>query len=310
MESSVSSTASVAAVIVNYRRYDLLKRCIESLLTSSRPPDQIIVVDNATEGDRLARIAATFPTIRVIGNDDNRGYAVACNQGWRAADAEQVLFLNADITLPPECLARCLDEFLSQPDVAVLTCRLLRPDGRFDHACHRGTPTPFASLAYALRLHRAFPRSLRLARYTMSWLDPRGTHDIEACSGAFMLVRRADLEAVAGWDERYWFYAEDLDLCLRLRRRGQRVRYLGTTTAIHVKGASSNLRAASRHLPPEERLHKRRVQRAIVDSHHLYFREHFQRTTPLPLSFAIRGMFAMQRLRVALATRLDALLLA
>lgn len=304
----MSSTASVAAVIVNYRRYDLLQLCIASLLGSSRAPDEIIVIDNAAQRDRLAEVAAAFPTVRVIGNEDNRGYAAACNQGWQATSSYSVLFLNADITLPPDCLARCLDEGGSDHDIGVVTPRLVRPDGRFDHACHRGTPTPVASLAYALRLHRVFPRSRRLARYTMSWLDPATVHDIEACSGAFLLVSRADLEAVGGWDERYWFYAEDIDLCLRLRRMGKRVRYLGTTTAVHVKGASSRLRVSSRDLPPAERRHKLRVQRAIVDSHSLFFREHFQRTTPLPLSVAIRGMFAAQRLRIRATTRLEALL--
>ncbi len=304
----MSNTASAAAVIVNYRRYDLLELCISSLLCSSRAPDEIIVIDNAAQRDRLASVAAKFPSVHVVGNDDNRGYAAACNQGWRSTSSDRVLFLNADITLPHDCLARCLDEAGSDPDIGVVTPKLLRPDGRFDHACHRGIPTPVASLAYALRLHRVFPRSRLLARYTLSWLDQRGVHDIEACSGAFMLVRRADLEAVGGWDERYWFYAEDIDLCLRLRRSGKRVRYLGTATAIHVKGASSNLRASSRDMPRDERRHKRRVQRAIVASHSLFFREHFQRTTPLLLSVAIRSLFAAQRLRIRAATRLDALL--
>lgn len=306
----MSSTASVAAVIVNYRRYDLLERCIDSLRISSRRPDEIVVVDNAADQARLDQVVRRSPGVRCIANEDNRGYAVACNQGWRSTISDHVLFLNADVRLPFDCLARCLDEAGSDPDISVVTCRILRPDGRFDHACHRGTPTPVASLAYVLRLHRAFPRSRRLAGYTMSWLDRKDAHDIEACSGAFMLVRAADLEAVGGWDERYWFYAEDLDLCLRLRRTGKRVRYLGTTTAIHVKGASSQLRESSRRLLPNDLAHKRRVQRAIVDSHRLFFREHFQRTTPLPISIAIRSLFAMQHLRVDLSTRLDAFLAA
>jgi len=304
----VSSTATVAAVIVNYERYDLLGQCIGSLLASSRRPDEIVVVDNSTDRARMVAVEAAFPSIRVVANDDNRGYAVACNQGWLATTADHVLFLNADITLRPDCLALCMDEALAHPDVAIVTCRLVRPGGGFDHACHRGTPTPLASLAYALRLHRIFPRSRRLGRYTMSWLDHSSAHDIEACSGAFMLISRADLQAVNGWDERYWFYAEDVDLCLRLRRRGKRVRYLGIATAIHVKGASSRLRVSSRRLTLDDRRHKRRVQRAIVDSHRFFFQEHFQRTTPLPLSIAIRGMFALQHLRVSVATRLDALL--
>jgi GT2 family glycosyltransferase len=95
----------------------------------------------------------------------------------------------------------------------------------------------------------------------MSWLDPATEHDVEACSGAFMLVRREVLEQLDGWDERYWFYAEDLDLCLRAGQLGKRVRYLGTATATHVKYASSRLRSADSDLTADERRHKRTIQR-------------------------------------------------
>ncbi|MEX2548342.1 MAG: glycosyltransferase family 2 protein [Chloroflexota bacterium] len=294
-----------SAVVVNFRRYDLLSTCIAALNASSIPPDEVIVVDNESEAAKLTEFAARYPSVEVIANETNAGFATACNQGWRASSRPFVLFVNPDVTVERECLRECLAAISEARDIGVVTCRLVLPDGRLDHACHRGIPTPLASLAYMLRLHKVFPHSRRLGRYTMSWLDPLSVHDVEACSGAFMLVRREVLAEAGGWDEGYWFYAEDLDLCLRIGRLGKRVRYLGTTTAIHLKGASSHLRERTRELSPGERITKRKVQAAIIDSHRRFFRQHFEKSTPWPVRTMIRAVFATQRIRLSLATRLD-----
>ena len=305
---SDSRTVSVRAVVVNYRTYELVETCIAALKTSAAAPEDLVVVDNESDPQKVAALVQALPTIRVVASPGNDGYARACNQGWKGATTDFVLFINPDVTVRPDCIARCLEACTQDQSIGIVTCRLVRPDGTLDHACHRGIPTPVASLAYALRLDRVWPRSRRLARYTMAWLDPETVHDVEACSGAFMLVRRSALEAVGGWDERYWFYAEDLDLCLRVGHAGLRVRYVGTATATHIKGASSHLRERSRDLAPRELTHKRMIQGAIVDSHSLFFREHFEGTTAWPISTAIRAMFAAQRLRLRLATQLDAAL--
>ena len=125
----------------------------------------------------------------------------------------------------------------------------MRPDGSLDHACHRGIPSVIDLLVYKARLDRLAPRSRRLGHYRLSWLNPATVHDVEACSGAFLLMRREVLDAVGGWDERYWFYAEDLDLCLRVAQAGWRVQYVGSATAVHVKGGSSNLRRSTQNSP-------------------------------------------------------------
>jgi GT2 family glycosyltransferase len=191
---------------------------------------------------------------------------------------------------------------LEDPGVGIVTCRLQRPDGTLDHASHRGIPTPLASAAYLLRLDRIRPRSRRLGRYRLSWLDPATDHDIEACSGAFLMIRRSMLAQAGGWDERYWFYGEDLDLCVRIREAGYHVRYLGSTWATHVKGASSHLREPDRLLGSEERLVKRRVQRAILESHQLFFRQHLAPHASLPERAAARMLFAVQRMRLHVAS--------
>ncbi len=297
---------SIRAVIVNFQRYDLVDTCLRALEASSLAPDEVAVIDNQADETALEELAQRRPSLVTVANRDNRGYAAACNQGAAGARTDYLLFINPDVTVTPDCLERCVLAADGDERIGIVTCRLVRPDGRLDHACHRGIPTPMASLAYALRLNRRFPNSRRLARYTMSWLDPLTDHDIEACSGAFMLVRRTDFEQVGGWDERYWFYAEDLDICVRIGRLGKVVRYLGSASALHVKGASSGLHSRSGRPDRAARARIRTLQAAIVQSHSLFFREHLEEDTAPPISFAVRSMFYLQSLRIRASDRLDA----
>lgn len=294
---------TLGAVVVSYRRYDLLRECLRALAASTRPPDRIVVVDNESDAAALAAAVAGIPGVEAIGNSGNPGYAASCNQGWRAAGTDLVLFLNGDVTVTPTCLERVTAALEADPAIGVATARLERPDGTLDHACHRGIPTPEAALWYSLKLHRLRPRSRRFAAYTMSWLDPSTDHDIEACSGAFLLTRGATLEAIGGWDEGYWFYAEDLDLCLRVLRAGLRVRYVASAVATHVKGASSNLRADGRTLDPAEQATRDRVRLAIVASHLRFYRLHLAADTAWPLRLLVEARFRFDRRRVERSIR-------
>jgi GT2 family glycosyltransferase len=293
---------TVSVVIVDHRRPDLVREALHALTSGVRLPDEVVVVeadsDQSLEGESPPGLGTGSFPVEVLRLADNPGYAAACNRGYTRTRGDWVLFLNADVTVAPGCVGRVLEVARSDPGIGVVTCRLVRVDGRLDHACHRGIPTPLESLAYKLHLHRLFPRSRRFGHYTLSWMDVSGTHDIEACSGAFLLIRRDVLEAVGGWDERYWFYAEDLDLCLRVSRAGWRIRYVGDATATHLKGASSHMHRSERELGPEERAVRRRVQRAVIDSHLLFYREHQEATTASLFRPLIRTMFKLQRMRI------------
>jgi N-acetylglucosaminyl-diphospho-decaprenol L-rhamnosyltransferase len=291
--------AVLSAVVVNHRSSHLVDACLRSLLAGSRPPDEIVVVDNEARRDRLPSHLPSTPPVRLIARSENPGYAASCNTGRRAARGSVLLFLNADVTVGGDCLARCHDVLTTDPTVAIVTPRLEREDGSLDHASHRGLPTPLSSFAYKLRLDRVLPWSRRVGRYRMAWLDPRTDHDVEACSGAFLMVRSAHLDAIGGWDERYRFYGEDLDLCLRMRERGRRVRYIGTARATHVKGAFSHLGTPDHRLDEDELDVKRWVRREIARSHRLFFDEHLGPESPPHVRAAVRAMLALQERRAS-----------
>lgn len=290
-------------IIINFRSSELVDASIRSALAGSRVPGEIIVIDNDARNEPGQPSGGQDVPVRTIARSENPGYSASCNDGARAATGDVLLFLNADVTVSTTCLERCLEVLESEADVGVVGCRLVRPDGTFDHACHRGMPTPEASLAYKLRLHRLFPRSRRANRYLMSWLDETTDHDVEACSGAFLLIRRDVLEAVGGWDERYRFYAEDLDLCLRVSESGRRIRYVGSVSATHLKGAFSNHHVPDADLDPEQRWVKNSTNREIVRSHRLFFDEHMRAESSSLLRAAAQILLGLQELRVKATDR-------
>jgi GT2 family glycosyltransferase len=294
----------LSTIVVNFRSHDLVNDCLRSLLAGSRPPDEIVVVDNEAAGGGLSPDLAADPRVRLSLDPDNPGYAASCNSGAAIASGDTLLFLNADVTVDGDTLARCEAELRGDPSIGIVSPRLLRPDGAMDHACHRGLPTAGASLAYKLHLDRLFPRSHRLARYTMAWLDRATDHDIESCTGAFLLISRDALETAGGWDERYRFYGEDLDLCLRVSESGRRVRYLGTVQATHLKGAFSHSDTPDRELDDSQRQVKRWVQREVIASHRLFFDEHIRPGSAAPTRLAIESLFWLQSMRLDVADRL------
>ncbi len=294
----------LSVIVVNFRSSVLVNSCLRALLAGERVPDEIVVIDNEADDGGLEPDLAANPLVRLELRPGNPGYAASCNAGATLARGDVLLFLNADVTVAPDTLERCLHELAGDDSVGIVTPRLVRPDGTLDHACHRGLPTAGASLAYKARLHRLFPHSRSLGRYTMSWLDQRTDHDVEACSGAFLLISRADLEDVGAWDDRYRFYAEDLDLCLRISGRGKRVRYLGTVSATHLKGAFSHYGIADRELDREQREVKRWAQREVIAAHRLFFEEHVRGDASALTRWAIELMFTLQSWRLDAADRL------
>lgn len=232
-------TVELSIVIVSYRCADLLRDCLTSLeVNRADVALEVEVLDNAS-GDDTVAVARDFPWVRVTAFEENLGFGRANNIGMSRARGAAVLVLNPDTVVPPGALRACVDELWRSPGVGVLTPRLVDLQGRLDRRCKRGFPTVWASLCYFSGLDRVL-RDRRSQRYTMGWIPPDTAADVESVSGAFMLMRRDALEQVGGFDEQFFMYAEDIDLCLRFVEHGWRVRYWPAVDVIHV-GAGSNV---------------------------------------------------------------------
>lgn len=236
----MSSAPMLSILIVTWNVRDLVLACIESICADSDAPSlEIIVVDNASSDGTAEEVVQRFPDVRVLANTQNVGFPRANNQALNVARGQYVLFLNPDTEVCPGTLGACLAELQANPDIGLAGCRLEYHDGSIQYEGARNAYR-FRHLMYELLyLHMLFPHSRVFGHHRMGDWDHRGTRDVEAVNGAFMMVPRALALSVGGLPEDLFMYHEDLSFCLRLRRAGYRLRYLGDVRTIHHCGQSS-----------------------------------------------------------------------
>jgi len=245
-------------VIVSYNVRDLLRDCLTSVYESRGDLSfAVCVVDNSSHDGSPEMVAAEFPRVRLI-RSENQGYAAGNNLGLRVfgfgaegqvpgGSAElprHVLLLNPDTLLPPSALAEMLAFMADHSQAGVAGARLVREDGSLDKACRRSFPTPEVAFHRLSGLSRLFPKSRRFGRYNLTYLPPDVTTEVDSVVGAFMLIRGDVLAQVGLLDEQYFMYAEDLDLCYRIKQQGWQVWYNAGVTVLHYKGRSSQQRSA------------------------------------------------------------------
>ena len=226
-------------VVVAYRSRELVRRCLESLAehAPATAAMQVHVVDNASGDGTAELVAERFPEVRLHPLAANTGFSVANNVVLRDSRAPFVLLLNPDTEATAGALDHMLALMADRPDVGMSGCRLVRPDGSFDHAAKRAFPTPLGALA-----HFAGKGS----QYRATDVGEHDVGEVDAVNGAFMLVRREALDQVGLLDEGYWLYMEDLDWCRRFWDGGWKVLYDGTATFVHVKGGTAGAHRALR----------------------------------------------------------------
>jgi N-acetylglucosaminyl-diphospho-decaprenol L-rhamnosyltransferase len=221
---------TLTTVIVNWNTADLLLDCLDSLRAGEVRLDDVLVVDNASTDDSVARVAQRFPAVHLIRNSANVGFAGANNQGIAASTGEYVLLLNSDTLVPPGAISSLVRFMSERPRVGACGPRLLRPDGTPQPYAYGGDPT----LPYLLR--RGFSRLL-LGRSLHDWTIDRALQ-VDWVSGACLLLRRVALDQVGPLDGQFFMYFEDNDLCLRLRRAGWQVYYEPQVAITHLGGQS------------------------------------------------------------------------
>src|SRR5689334_2907858 len=207
-------------------------------------PWQGMVIDNASVDGSATRVNQFLPSVRLIRNDANVGFARGVNQGLAATTAPYVLVMNPDCRLMAGAIAVLRSVLDAQPQCAITGPRVLDPDGS-DQGSARGDPDMLTGLfGRTGPLRFLFPWASASRRNVVN--TGRQSATVDWVSGACMLVRRAAFAEVSGFDPRYFLYWEDADLCRRLRGRGYEIRHVPAATAVHQVGQSSRTaRAAS-----------------------------------------------------------------
>ena len=200
----------------------------------------MFVVDNASADGTVEMVRRRFPEFNLIANDTNPGFAKANNQAAKEANGKYILFLNPDTLLPEDCLSECIRFLDSNPLAGACGLRMIDGSGQYLPESKRGHPTPWASFTKMTGLSSLFGSSRMFAGYYLGHLDSRQVQVVDALAGAFMMVPKKVLEETGGFDERFFMYAEDIDLSYRIRQLKYNNYYLPSPAIIHFKGESTD----------------------------------------------------------------------
>lgn len=230
----------LSIVIVSWNTRDVLRNCLRSILTYTRPLEfEIIVVDNASVDGSVGMVNTLFPCVKVMRNEANIGFARACNQGMHASRGQLILLLNSDTFVRDDVIARVARHILSRPDITMIGCQLRYPDGRIQHSAFRSLSI-WRSLFEDLWLYRFVSRTRRDNLLLGGYWDNGTEKEVDWIAGAFMMLRRQVFMEMGGFSEDFFMYGEDSEWCMRLRRAGRRILYAPLGVVYHIGSVSSD----------------------------------------------------------------------
>jgi GT2 family glycosyltransferase len=266
--------------IVNYNAGDYLIRCLESLeKIQSEALLEIYVVDNASSDDSVARVKKLFPKIHFILNEQNLGFGKAHNQVLKNLQTEFVLILNPDVELEDGNLSVPISYLNASPEVGAVTGEVILSNRQIDLTAHRGFPTPWASFKYYVFKDDSL--------YHMRNKNMNQIHEVDAISGAFFLTRKSVLDKVGLFDEDYFMYAEDIDLCFRIKQAGYKIMYLPSVKILHHKGVSSGLKKHTQGITTANLQTKQRSLNAFYETMKIFYQKHLAQEYPFFINWLV-----------------------
>jgi GT2 family glycosyltransferase len=229
----------ISVVIVSWNAKSFLLECLASVMRQSRPDDlEVIVVDNASSDGSPQAVSEGYPTVQLIANDGNYGFAKANNIGIRASRGEYLFLINSDVVVSDGCFDKSIEYMDQHPEVGMLGPKILGVDGKVQRSC-MGYPSLWNTLCRALALDSLFPRSRLFGSHLLTYWNHDDTRPVDVINGCFWVLRRSAMEQVGLLDERFFFYGEDVDWCRRFNLKGRKVVFFSEAEALHYGGASS-----------------------------------------------------------------------
>ncbi|MCX7834182.1 MAG: glycosyltransferase [Ignavibacteria bacterium] len=231
----------VSVIIVNYNVKDILDNCIASIYKSNNTNlnIEIFVVDNNSIDGSQKLIKEKYPEVKLIVNKENIGFSKANNIALKQATGKYILILNPDTVLEEGTFQKLIGFIKNNPNTGVVTSKLIKANGELDGACKRSFPTLSVAIPRMLGLSKLFPKSKIFGKYNLTYLDENQTYEVDSVCGAFMFIPKEVLDEVGFFDEDYFMYGEDIDLCYRIKKTGRKIFYYPEITTIHLKGEST-----------------------------------------------------------------------
>jgi GT2 family glycosyltransferase len=230
---------ALSVVIVSWNSRDDLAACIDSVLTHTSGEFEVIVVDNASSDGSAAGIGRSFPTVRVIANHTNLGFARGCNQGMAASRGRHILLLNSDTYVTDDVIGRAVRLLDSRPGIGMVGAGVCSPNGRRQYTANRALGVR-QSLLERLWLYKLLPRERRAEALLGGYWEEDREIEVDWLAGVFLLLRRELFEHSGGFDQRFFMYGEDSEWCMRLRRLGYRILFAPRVGVVFHKGAASS----------------------------------------------------------------------
>jgi len=285
----------ISVVVVSYNTRDILRRCLAQLRAAlAGIRGEAIVVDNASADGSADMVADEFPEMRLLRSSVNLGFAAANNRGFELARGRYVVLLNPDAFVGDGALARALAHMERSPRVGLAGGRLQDPDGRLQPS-GRLFPSLLNELLVTSGLAARYAGSRLFGRFDRSWADPGRPARVDWVPGAFTIIRREALARTGGFDERFFMYYEEVDLCRRMADAGYEVWYWPDIVVTHIGGASSKTVKSLAFSSAGSQLTLWRLRSAL-----LYYRKHHGSLT----AWAVAALESLwHRLRCAVNPR-------
>jgi len=230
----------ITTIIVNYKVPHEILKLIDSIKSAdSCELTDIIIVDNNSSDGSEKIICEKHRDIKWVALEKNIGFGKACNIGAKDSDTEFLLFINPDTKISANTLTVSRAFMKKKPSVGIMGPKVIYDNGEFAKECRRNIPTPKNSLLYMLKLDKLFRKRNNFSSYKLIEADPDKSMSVDAISGSYMFVRSELFKNIGGFDEDFFMYGEDIDICVRCKKHNFDVWYYPKTTIIHSKGKSS-----------------------------------------------------------------------
>lgn len=248
---------------------------------------EIFAVDNNSHDGTAQMTRVNFPTVLLIANKKNLGFAKANNLALKKAKGKYILILNPDTVVGEDTLDKMVNFMEKNTDVGISTCKIELAIGGLDKDARRHFPTPWRAASHFLGLSKIFKGSRIFDQYYIGYKSPDLVQEVDACAGAFMMVRKSAMDKVGLFDEDFFFYGEDLDWCWRFKEAGYKIMYTPVTKIVHYKGASSGIKESSRDVTRATRESKKRALKESTRAMRLFYQKHYKDKYPFFINWLV-----------------------
>lgn len=271
---------NLSVVILNFNSGQFLLDCLESLNQVKDEANlEIWVGDNASSDDSFESAQKRFPKFNYLKNDENLGFTKGNNLLLKKVKSEYILILNPDSKVLPRTLKKMLNFMEENPKVGAASCRVEKENGEIDWASHRGIPTPWASFKYYFLNDDSL--------YHLTNRNLKEVHEVDSITGAFFLTRKEVLDKVGLFDEDFFMYGEDLDLCFRIKKAGYKIMYVPAVKIIHYKGISSGIKKHSSQITTANENSRKRSINAFYEAMIIFYKKHLAKNYPFFVNWLV-----------------------